>query len=83
MKKKRYFSRGALFILALLFAAGFVLPTLLTVTNSFMTESELNANYGQVFSSTASSGSTTYLSESVTLKFIPDKVSFSQYITGR
>ncbi|MCD8065844.1 MAG: carbohydrate ABC transporter permease [Oscillospiraceae bacterium] len=81
MKKKRCFSRGALFILALLFAAGFVLPTLLTVTNSFMTESELNANYGQVFSSTASSGSTTYLSESVTLKFIPDKVSFSQYIT--
>ena len=32
MKKKRYFSRGVMFILCLIFAAAFLLPTVLFVT---------------------------------------------------
>ena len=80
MKKKRYFGRGALTLLAAGFALIFLLPTVLTITNSFMTQSEISANYGEIFESVSGDGST-YVSEEVNLKFIPDKVSFSQYIS--
>ncbi|MBR0063202.1 MAG: carbohydrate ABC transporter permease, partial [Oscillospiraceae bacterium] len=79
MKKKRYFGRAITFIACLVFAFAFLMPTVLTITNSFMTETEIDANYGAVFG-TANTGKT-YVSEKVNLKFIPDKVSFSQYIT--
>jgi len=80
MKKKRYFSRGALTILALFFALTFLLPIVLTITNSFMEQSEISANYGIVFQGSATGGSSTYISERVNLKFIPEDVSLSQYI---
>ena len=38
MKKKRLFSRGVMFLLCLVFAVLFLLPTVLTITNSFMSE---------------------------------------------
>ena len=76
MKKKRYFGRGALTLLAAAFAFLFLMPTVLTITNSFMTQSEITANYGEIFQSAAGSG---YISEKVHLKFIPDMVSFAQY----
>jgi len=79
MKKKRYFSRTVMFLLAAYFALMFLMPTVLTITNSFMSQSELAANYGQVFSNF--SGAKTYIAERVNLKFIPDMVSFSQYFT--
>jgi len=82
MKKRRMFGRFALTLLAAFFAIAFLLPTVLTISNSFMTQSEINANYGVVFSSGAEGGSKTYMSETVNLKFIPDQVSFSQYITA-
>ena len=62
------------------FAVLFLMPIVLTVTNSFMSASEINANYGQVFATTDTGGKV-YISEQVNLKFIPDMVSFSQYIT--
>ena len=78
MKKKRYFSRVTMFILCLIFSLVFLLPTVLTITNSFMSESEINSNYGVVFSSTNGG----YVSKQVNLKFIPDKVTLSQYVSG-
>ena len=78
MKKKRYFSRGVMFVLCLVFAVAFLLPTVLTITNSFMSEAEIKANYGMIFSTTSGG----YVSKTVNLKFIPDKVTLSQYITG-
>ena len=78
MKKKRYFSRSAMFILCAVFAFMFLMPTVLTITNSFMSESEINANYGMIFSNTGGG----YVSDKVNLKFIPDKVTISQYKTG-
>ena len=78
MKKKHYFSRGAMFLLCLIFAVLFLLPTVLTITNSFMSEAELKSNYGVIFSNLQGG----YVSKQVNLKFIPDKVSFSQYATG-
>ena len=81
MKKKRYFGRGMLTLVAAAFAIAFLLPTVLTFTNSFMSQSEISANYGAVFKN-ADSSKKTYISEQVNLKFIPDKVSFSQYATA-
>ena len=78
MRKKHYFGRGVMFLLCLIFAVAFLLPTVLTITNSFMSESEINSNYGMIFETTTGG----YVSRHVNLKFIPDKVSFSQYITG-
>ena len=81
MRKKNILARILLTILALAFAVAFLLPTVLTITNSFMTQSEISANYGVIFSGGSKEGSKTYMSERVNLKFIPDKVSFSQYST--
>ncbi len=62
-------------------AAMFIMPIVLTVTNSFMTKSEITANYGKIFSEGGSSAVSSYIADKVNLKIIPDKVSFSQYIT--
>jgi len=78
MKRKHYFGRAVMFLLCLIFSILFLLPTVLTVTNSFMSESEINSNYGMIFESTSGG----YVSETVNLKFIPDKVTFSQYVSG-
>ena len=77
-KKKRMLGRGAIFLLCLVFAVLFLLPTVLTITNSFMAESEIKSNYGMVFSTTSGG----FVSKKVNLKFIPDRVTLSQYITG-
>ena len=79
MKKPRYFGRVAMTILTVVFAVLFVMPTLVTITNSFMTQSEITANYGQVFATATNGGS--YIADEVNIKLIPDKVSFTQYIT--
>ena len=76
--KKKQFGRGAMFLLCLVFAVLFLLPTVLTVTNSFMSEAEINSNYGMIFSNQDAG----YVSKTVNLKFIPDKVTLSQYLGG-
>jgi len=81
MKKKHYFGRGILTLIAAIFAIAFLLPTVLTISNSFMSQSEISANYGAVFKNMDNSKKT-YISEQVNLKFIPDKVTFGQYITA-
>ncbi|MCQ2518118.1 MAG: carbohydrate ABC transporter permease [Lachnospiraceae bacterium] len=78
LKIKDIIKRSILFVVALFFAAVFILPTLLTVTNSFMSQSEISANYGQIFA-TDPNGGKVFVSEVVNLKFIPDMVSFEQY----
>ncbi len=62
------------------FAILFLMPIILTISNSFMVSSEISANYGTVFA-TNTNGGKVYIAERVNLKFIPDMVSFSQYIT--
>ena len=79
MKKKHYFIRTILFLLAAGFAILFLLPTVLTFTNSFMSQAELSSNYGVIFNGLKDS--TKYVSEQVNLKFIPDKVTFKQFFT--
>lgn len=67
-------------VIAASFAILFLTPIVLTITNSFMASSEISANYGSVFATTESGGKV-FISEKINLKFIPDMVSFSQYIT--
>lgn len=87
-KRKRKSFRNTKHIIRLLlattiaacFAVLFLMPIVLTISNSFMSSSEISANYGQVFATTDTGGKT-FISEKVNLKFIPDMVSFSQYAT--
>ncbi len=81
--RRRTFS-GFKIVVVTLIAAGFAFlflaPIVLTITNSFMSATEISANYGSIFATTDTGGKV-YVSERVNLKFIPDMVSFSQYIT--
>ena len=67
-------------IAAFIFAFIFLLPIILTITNSFMSSSEISANYGSIFATTEKGGKI-FISKTVNLKFIPDMVTFSQYYT--
>ncbi len=80
-KRRRQFVKVLIAtMIAAIFATLFLMPIILTITNSFMSASEISANYGQVFA-TSDTGGKTFIAERVNLKFIPDMVSFSQYIT--
>ena len=86
-KKKLTFKRvmflAAALLVLLTFAYLFLFPTVFTVTNSFMSTTEISANYGKIFSGlgAAGDGGRVYIGERVNLQLIPDKVSFSQYST--
>ena len=81
MKKKRK-KIGIILLTTILifFTALFVMPIVFTICNSFMGSTEITANYGMIFDTT-DSGAKKFISDTVNLKFIPDRVSFSQYIT--
>ena len=66
------------FLFILLVAFMFLMPTVLTFANSFMTSNEISANYGAMFSN-MTEDKKTFISSDVNLKFIPDKVTFDQY----
>ena len=82
MKKKKKRKVGIIILTAILIfcAMIFVTPIVFTMCNSFMGSSEIKANYGMIFETT-DSGAKTFIADKVNLKFIPDKVSFGQYIT--
>lgn len=84
MRKKRHiFSRAIRTAVAACFAVLFLLPTVLTMSNSFMSKTEIAANYGALLDNASENrqGSRTFVSKKVNLKFIPDQVTFSQYGT--
>lgn len=91
MKGQNRYQRRRLILKVLFTAMGIsmaliaLLPIVLTITNSFMAESEITANYGAVFGASTQNSEgtavTSYISQRVNLKFIPDMVSFSQYWT--
>lgn len=76
-RKKRVFT-VLITSFACIAAVLFLMPTVLTIANSFMTSNEISANYGAMFGN-MTEDTKTFISEDVNLKFIPDKVSFSQY----
>ena len=76
-KRRRTIRIGLITVWVFVFAVLFLMPTLLTVTNSFMSADEITASYGSVFST--SGGASSYIAERVRLKYIPDIVTFKQY----
>ena len=74
------FKTSVVTIAAVFFAFLFLMPTILTITNSFMSAAEISANYGSIFATTEKGGKV-FVSKTVNLKFIPDIVTFSQYYT--
>ncbi len=81
-KRKLRFQVSKWFVTAmlLLLALIFLLPIILTISNSFMTNGEISANYGAIFH-TGENGEKQFILEQVNLKFIPDMVSFEQIKT--
>ena len=79
-KKKAIINIAIITVIATIFAIVFLTPIILTITNSFMSQTEINANYGAIFARTEKGGKV-FISETVHLKFFPDMVSFTQYIT--
>ncbi len=67
-------------MILLLFSFLFLMPVIFTFTNSFMSASEISANYGAVFATTQTGGKV-FVSRTVNLKFIPDLVTGAQYMT--
>jgi len=65
---------------AIVFAIIFLMPIILTVTNSFMSASEIASNYGSIFATTEKGGKV-FVSDKVNLKLIPDMITFAQYIS--
>ena len=65
---------------AIVFAIIFVMPIILTVTNSFMSASEIASNYGSIFATTEKGGKV-FVSNKVNLKLIPDMITMAQYIS--
>ena len=55
-------------LVAVFFAFLFLMPTVLTFTNSFMTASEINANYGAIFAQNTSGGKV-FVSPEYLMKF--------------
>ena len=87
-KKKKLKFRRVLFlffamIILVTFAFLFLFPTVFTLTNSFMSTTEISANYGKIFTGLGISGDggRVFIAEKVNLQLIPDRVSFSQYST--
>ena len=84
---KKILKKTLLTIIILIFAISFILPTVLTFTNSFMSEQEISSNYGVIFemhtddSDDDSNGSVNYHSELVNLKIVPDMAVGTQYET--
>ena len=80
MRKKNSIGKKILLtFIAAVFAISFLLPTILTFANSFMSEQEISSNYGVIFNdysnkSDSTERTTTYRSKTVNLKLIPDKV---------
>ena len=75
---RRKIATAILFVFFFGICTVFVMPTVLTFTNSLMSKSEIAANYGQIFSSVAGDAKT-YVAGETNLKLIPDMISFSQY----
>lgn len=77
-------------IYALFSALLFLFPTVLTIANSFMSSTEITSNYGMIFQNASSdfsdsqngSSGKKFIAQKVNLKLIPDKVTFSQYVTS-
>ena len=74
MKKHRV-KNGCLWLALVILALLFLLPTILTVVNSFLSAAEIERSYGAVL------GGDAYMKEQVILRLVPDIATGEQYHT--
>lgn len=77
-RRKKMIVNICIMIFAGAAAIMFLMPTVLTIANSFMTSAEISANYGAMLNNMTEDNKV-FISENVNLKFLPDSVTFSQY----
>lgn len=78
VKKRRKAANWVILVFISVAALFFILPTVLTVANSFMTSGEISSNYGALLGNMTEMKKE-FISDNVNLKFIPDKVTLEQY----
>ena len=78
VQKKKQLTNRVITIFICFAAVMFILPTVLTIANSFMTLGEISADYGALFGNMTEKKKE-FISTNVNLKFIPDKVTIAQY----
>lgn len=76
-RRKKVFDIGVTIFIAAA-ALLFIMPTVLTIANSFMTSNEISSNYGTMYGN-MTSREKVFISEDINLKFIPDKVTADQF----
>ena len=74
-KKKELIKIALITMVAAVFAVIFLTPIVLTITNSFMSQTEINANYGAIFARNDKGGKI-FISEAVHLKVPSTCLSF-------
>lgn len=88
MRKKKTVARVFGTMLCFLFAIVFLYPTIVTLADSFMSETEIMAHYGKVFKEddnnewwnyNNSEKDTTYKNDRVAIKLRPGRITLSQY----
>jgi len=78
---KRLVGRASLTLIIGTLALLTLSPIVLTICNSFLSQTEIAADYGSIFINAQEQTTKEFVAEAPTLKLIPDRVSFSQYIT--
>lgn len=79
---KRRLKKVVLSVVLLAMAAVFLFPLILTVTNSFMSEQEIENSYSMVTSSNPGRQKSILSGKYANVKLIPDIVTLSQYYTA-
>lgn len=78
LRKRKHIFNIIIAVFICIAAVMFIMPTLLTIANSFMTSNEISANYGAMLGN-MTDDKKVFISDNVNLKFIPDKATLSQY----
>ncbi|MTI54239.1 carbohydrate ABC transporter permease [Geosporobacter ferrireducens] len=79
---KRRLRKVVLSVVLLAMAVVFLFPLILAVTNSFMSEKEIENSYSMVTSSNSGQKDSTLSGKYANIKFIPDMVTIKQYYTA-
>src|SRR5688572_17859846 len=82
MMATKKLQKTVLSVLLGVLAVLFLLPLIMTVTDSFMNEDEINANYGMVASDSLQDQTGAASGKYANMKFIPDVVTLEQYYTA-
>ncbi|ABR50808.1 binding-protein-dependent transport systems inner membrane component [Alkaliphilus metalliredigens QYMF] len=86
MQMRRYIKKrlGKTVLSVILFAMVVVVlfPLVLTITNSFMSEQEIETSYSMVTSNNSSQEENVFSSKYANVKLIPDRVTITQYYTA-